>query len=257
VTPRDLEKMVIKNLVMDRKKFRALIRQMLSEGLITYSYDFGRTFVEISYNRPVRVTNSVVLKPPRITDTISHAEDIVIELIHGTSFGTGRHPTTRLALAAMEHILRRMDFFNENQKSTALDIGTGSGVLAIAAVKWGFNHADGTEIDICTRKEARNNVQINGLEDKISIHLQDQPSSSKKYALITANLRSPSLKSLYPLIYQLADAKSAIVLSGIMKSEMIDMINIYSQHDFECIWQSTQKGWAGLGFIKKQVLPHS
>jgi ribosomal protein L11 methyltransferase len=251
VTPRDLGKKLTEDFGMDQKELRSFIRQMLSEGLITYSCDFGRTFIEISYNRPVRIADSVILKPPRLTDTISLPEDIVIELIHGTSFGTGRHPTTRLALMAMEHILRRMDFFEEHEKSAALDIGTGSGVLAIAAVKWGFDHADGTEIDICARKEACNNVQINGLEDKITIHLQDQPSLSKRYALITANLRAPSLKQLYPLIHALSHAKSAIVLSGILSTEITEIISTYTQHDFECIWQSAQKKWAALGFIRR------
>ncbi len=250
VTPRDLEKKMAKEQAIPRQQLRGFIHRLLSEGLITYTYDFGRTFIEISYNQPVRIARSIVLKPPRITYASSQPEDIVIELAHGVSFGTGRHPTTRLALSGMEYILRRMDFFDDSHKSAALDIGTGSGVLAIAAVQWGFKTADATEIDACACNEARKNVRLNGLGDRITVHHLDQPSLKTGYGLITANLRTPTLKGLYPLVYRLSDVNSAIVLSGIMETEMSGIVDTYTQHDFKCIWQSTQQEWAALAFIR-------
>lgn len=250
VTPMDLEKTLARKFCIRRKAIRTIIRRMISENLIAYTYDFGRTFIEISYNKPVRIGHTVILKPPGITYAPLNDHDIIIELFQGESFGTGRHPTTRLALTAMEYILRRMEFFNETEKRSALDIGTGSGVLAIAAIKMGFKNAAGTEIDACACNEARKNIHLNGLDDKITLSLQYQPAMDFKYALITANLRYPTLKQLYPLIHRLLQPKSAIVLSGIKDSEVQRIQDVYGRHDFKCIWQSLEKEWAGLVFIR-------
>lgn len=251
VTPTDLEKTLAQHCDISRKNIRTIISELVSEGEISYSYHYGRTFIEKSYNRPVRVSDAVILKPPGIT-WVSKPGDVVIELLHGESFGTGSHPTTRLSIMGIEHVVQRISFFEAQEKASALDIGTGTGVLAIIAVKFGFRHAVGTDIDACARNEARKNIQINGLEDSIEICEAGGEPSDKTFSLIMANLRCPTIKQLCPTISHISAPKSAVVISGIKTDEVDDVLDSYTRKDFSCVWNSSEKGWAGLVLVRRK-----
>ena len=115
---------------------------------------FGATCIEPSFAKPVRITDHFILSPPGFTET--GEKDIFEILIRpGISFGSGRHPTTRLCLRAMEYALIKNRFlpFNENS-CRAVDVGTGSGVLAIAAVKAGMAHCLALDNDPVAAAEA-------------------------------------------------------------------------------------------------------
>jgi len=252
VTPADLEKTLARRFAIRRGEIRKLVRALVSEGELAYVYDYGRTFIEASYNKPVRVSAHVVLKPPRIT-WASSPGDIVIELLHGESFGTGRHATTRLSLMAIEEVMRGRSFFEAREKSAALDIGTGSGVLAIAAVKFGFQHALGTDIDACARNEARKNALLNGLEKQIEIRATDLEPFNQAFTLVTANLRCPTIMQLCPAISRILALKSAVIISGIKTDEVDGVLKVYARENFSCAWSGSQKGWAGLVLLRSNA----
>ena len=80
--------------------------------------------------------------------------DVVIRLRHGISFGSGDHPTTRLALRGIEQVFFETGQLINKSSDSALDIGTGSGVLAIACLLLGVKRAIGIDTDSCARKES-------------------------------------------------------------------------------------------------------
>jgi ribosomal protein L11 methyltransferase len=134
--------------------------------------------------------------------------------------------------------------------SQALDIGTGSGVLAVAAVLFGIGRAVGIDIDPCARTEAEKNVKLNCLEHRITILDAAIEDIQEPYALITANLRYPSLKRLCSHIAGILQKKGAAVVSGIATHEVEDLLDAFNRNGCRCTWQADEKGWAALVLYK-------
>jgi ribosomal protein L11 methyltransferase len=188
-----------------------------------------------------------VIKPPD-TKYRPESDEVVINIQPGVSFGSGEHPTTRLALRSLEHVLFDSEFYRGQKDLPALDIGTGSGVLAIAAAKLGVKRVVGVDVDSCARVEAQQNVQLNNLERRLEIHAQQVETIDQKFGLITANLRYPTLKRLSPCIAQLSEIGGACIVSGLKTDEESDLVRVYSQSRLKCVWKAYEKDWVGLVF---------
>ena len=178
--------------------------------------------------------------------------DVPVRIKPGASFGSGQHPTTRLAIRGIEHVLKSgMNLWEKI--TTILDVGTGSGVLVITAVKLGVTKGIGIDVDPCARAEAKENIIINGLEDRIRI--LDQPPGhidfGRRIAMIAANLRTPSLRQLRGHFTDIIDEGGVVVLSGIKTDELQDLVNVYAVNKLHPCWQETEKGWAGVVMQKK------
>lgn len=249
LTPGRLKKQLCDNKIADAKTLKAVIRDLVSSRDLKYTYQFGCSFIEKSYERPVRITNRVVLKPPD-TGFEPASQDIVIEILKGASFGFGDHPTTRLAILGIEAALSANRDIPTAENSRALDIGTGSGVLAMAAVLLGMPGAIGIDIDPCARNEAKINVELNGLEHRISIQDTAVVDIKEPYALIIANLRYPTLKRLCSHLAEITQKKGVVVVSGITSYEVEDLLNGFSRNGFQCTWKADQKGWTGMVLIR-------
>lgn len=249
VTPGEIEKKLLQKAGPKRKEIKKAIKDLVEEGELTYSYNYGCSFIEKSFNKPVRISKHVVLKPPG-TLYQRKFDDVVVEIQQGVSFGTGQHPTTRLAIRGIEYAALEGGFFKEKNETCALDIGTGSGVLAIVSVLLGINKALGIDIDSCARSEARENVIINGLENRIKIDNQPVENIEKRFSLIIANLRYPTIKRLYPHLTQVTAKEGYIVISGIKEFEEKELLDIYTQKHFTNKWKETEKDWVGMVFKK-------
>ncbi len=242
-TPRSLEKLMIASGVGDRKSVRRAVRELVDENRLTYTYEYGRTFLEPSFNRPVRVTESIVLKPPRVSAP-ADPNDIVISLHQGISFGSGAHPTTRLSLGAIELLFGKYKCVIGGPGTSVLDIGTGSGILAIAAVRMGMETGTGLDLDPCAISEAAANVELNALSDRIDVGNRPLEELGRRFTLVTANLRYPTLRTLYPVITDLLEERSAVVLSGIRPHEVEGLLSLYTESRFKCLWRTEENGWA-------------
>ena len=141
-----------------------MVRDLVSDGELVYTYEFGSTFLEPSFNKPSRVSTHVVLKPPGYHYQ-PESEDIVIQIKPGAAFGDGRHPTSRLAVRGIEYVLKGLKVDTTSGQSSGLDIGTGSGILVLTAVRMGIQRGLGIDIDPAARSEAKENVALNQLED--------------------------------------------------------------------------------------------
>ncbi len=248
LTPQEVEKQLTHSLGCSRKEIKTAIKELVTSGELTYSYLFGCTFLEPSFNRPVRVSKHIVLKPPEINYN-KLPKDIIINIQPGASFGTGQHPTTRLCLRGLEHLLIETGRLIRNKQTLGLDIGTGSGVLAIASVLMGISRMVGTDIDACARSEAIENIKLNRLDQNVSIENRELKDFSKKIDLLCANLRVPSLKNLYSHIKKIISDRGALVLSGIKEEESDNVIDFYTKERFELLWFESEKGWTCAIFL--------
>jgi len=251
VTPGELEKALSRKYSLEKKEIRSLIRGLVTENFLTYTNHYGRTFIEKSFNKPVRISKHVILKPPGFYYK-PKADDVVIEIGQGVSFGNGQHPTTRLAIRGIEYALNKTNLLKAKDKTSVLDIGTGSGVLGITALLMGIKNAVGVDIDPCSIKEAKDNAKINKLEDKFVIKNMSLEDLNTKFTLITANLRYPTLMNIYHRLVKMTELGGSIVFSGIKSDEAISVVDLYTEKYFECKWEEFEKGWAGLVFLKCQ-----
>jgi ribosomal protein L11 methyltransferase len=249
VMPVWIENQIAKNYKVNRKNIRKILKELIDEGELIYTYHFGSSYLEKSFNRPVRISERVVLKPANISFRGGH-EDVVISIDHGASFGTGEHPTTRLSVRGIEILMTTTSLFSQKKDTLMLDIGTGSGVLALTALKFGVTHALAIDFDPCARDEARKNAGLNSLEKRFEIYEGDPAAINRPVDLVTANLRFPTLVNLSCRIDRLCDPAGCAVLSGVREDEFYELSEIYDRLGFLCHWKSFDQGWAGGAFIK-------
>lgn len=127
----------------------------------------------------------------------------------GLAFGTGGHETTYLCLEALDRLVQGGE--------RVLDIGTGSGILAIAALKLGAAAAEGVDIDPVAVRTAGENAALNGVADKLTVlvgDLSDQASGT--YQIITANIVANAIMSLAPAVPGLLAEGGVFIASGII-----------------------------------------
>jgi len=116
------------------------------------------------YFKPIRVSEKLTIKPTWEPYEAGPGEHI-IEIDPGMAFGTGTHPTTSLCLRALESVIQGGE--------EIIDVGTGSGILAIGAVKLGAKHVLALDLDPVAVTIAQENTQLNQLETEITVHLSD------------------------------------------------------------------------------------
>jgi len=248
-TPLFLKKTICETFGLDKAHARAALNDMVARGELEYTYEFGNTYLVPAFNKPVRISACVVVKPPGYRYR-PLTGDAVIQIQPGAAFGAGRHPTTRLSVRAIEFLLNdvRPDRLTEN--GCVLDIGTGSGILAIAAVCLGVKKALGIDIDPCAIAEAAENIALNNLQDRIAISDCSIDTIDQVFWMVVANLRYPSLISYYPQISKLTDSSGWVVISGFRLYEQDDLINLYTANHFECIRTIAEFDWAA-ALLKK------
>lgn len=249
LTQLDIERTLSRCCRTDRKKVRSAIKELVDRQELMYVSDFGHTFVEASLHKPIRITSNVVLKPWNCSFE-QDPGDIVVSLCHGISFGSGQHPTTRLCLKGLAFLQRNVETSWRGEKTRAVDIGTGSGVLIITALKMGVASGIGIDIDACARSEARGNVAYNGLSERISISSEPIETFKEAFNLMLANLRSPTLKSFLPLLADRITPGGRILLSGIKYEELDSFLEHSQEIGLRQEWVGKEHGWAAIVFFK-------
>ena len=134
------------------------------------------------------------------------------------------------------------------------DIGTGSGVLAIALCRAGIERCKAWEIDPNAVSEALKNVAANHLAHRISVIQDHMPVCESQFSVICANLRFPTLKELSGLIQTSLCPHGIIILSGIRQWEKEELIAHYTKLGFTLVWQMDEKNWSGLIMQKDTII---
>lgn len=161
------------------------------------------------YYHPVRLTRYLTIVPSWESYTPETTDEKVIKLDPGRAFGTGTHPTTKLALQALETVVRGGE--------TMIDVGTGSGVLSIAAKYFGVAQIAAYDVDAEAVKVAEENLALNGMQDAITVGANDLLAGIKtKVGLITANILAEIIVPLIPQAYECLKPGGIFITSGII-----------------------------------------
>ncbi len=161
------------------------------------------------YFKPTKITERLVVKPS--WETYEKAgEELVIEIDPGMAFGTGTHPTTALCLRLLEKHM-------ENGRSRVLDVGCGSGILAIAAALLGAEQVLGVEIDPVAVAIAKSNVAANGLSENVRIIAGDLTKGLDfRGDILTANLMADLVIALSEDAAVHLSENGVLIASGIL-----------------------------------------
>ena len=182
---------------------------LLSEVTLAYTDEEDWANAWKQYFKPLRIGKHFIVKPSWEEFT-PEVDDLILELDPGMAFGTGMHPTTSLCLQGIETLVK--------PGMTVADIGTGSGILSIAAAKKGASPIFATDIDLLAREVALANVARNGLTETVQI-LELEPFERIAYEcdLIVANIVAHTIIELAPSIARRLKLGGIFLASGIVE----------------------------------------
>ncbi|MEZ0328047.1 MAG: 50S ribosomal protein L11 methyltransferase [Dissulfuribacterales bacterium] len=180
--------------------------------------------------QPLRIGRRLVIKPSWIAMT-PKPDDLIIEIDPGQAFGTGTHATTQLVLEAMEGLCDETPL----AAKSLLDVGTGTGILAIGAARLGFSPILCIDNDPLAVEAAKENVRKNGVEKAVQVSDQGISSINGHFEVILANLDRNTLLSLAePLVQHLA-FKGTLILSGILTNQQAEVQACFSGKGMQLI----------------------
>ena len=160
----------------------------------------------------------------------------IIRIEPGIAFGTGDHPTTRLAIQAMAQYL--------TPDSTVFDVGTGSGIIALSAGALGAQSVTAFDLDETATANARNHVAMNQLESVVTVQTNNLLEGVAETAsLIVANIITPILLRLLDDAYRCLEPKGIFIMSGIQEGEEQTLIDAASAAGFINLSTTTENNW--------------
>ena len=164
----------------------------------------------------------------------------------GMAFGTGTHETTALCLEVLDERVRGGE--------RVLDIGTGSGILAIAALKLGAAAAEGVDIDPMCVRTAGENAARNGVEDRLTVLVGDlSDKASGVYDLITANIVAAAILSLAPHVPALLAPGAVFIASGIIDTRKEEVLTGLRAAGLEPFDVREKRGWVCIVCRKQEA----
>jgi ribosomal protein L11 methyltransferase len=193
-----------------------------------------------AYFKPIRIGKRLVVSPPWENPELS-ASDMLITIDPGMAFGTGTHATTQMCLVLLEEYLRTGE--------TVADIGTGSGILSIAAMKLGASSVVAVDNDPLAVKIARENALVNSVD----IHADDHLPAGETYDLVVANIIADTLIELAGLFTTIVRPKGVLIVSGVIDHRQNDVRAATVGPEFEFIETRNEGEWASLVF--RRILP--
>jgi ribosomal protein L11 methyltransferase len=162
------------------------------------------------YWHPLEVGERLVIKPS--WEAYEHqGEKLVIELDPKQAFGTGTHPTTQLCLRSLENIIPSHD------KPTVFDVGTGSGILAIAAVLLGASSVEACDTDPVAVAATDENIDLNHVKDRIRTHVGGIETLHGRVDVLVINILAEIVAELAPEIASRVRPGGDIIASGIIR----------------------------------------
>ena len=195
-----------------------------------------------SHFRILRIGKRLVIKPTWLElDFTASPDDIVIEIDPGVAFGTGYHPTTDTCLQAMEqHIAPGM---------TVLDLGTGSGILTIAAIKLGAGLVTALDIDSQAVTAARRNFRRLGINKQVRLGQGSVPhptAPAGDFDLAVANISARGVADRCPFILTALKPGALFIASGLLNTQKEEVAAVVEPLGFSLISEWPQEEWTTL-----------
>lgn len=186
----------------------------------------------------LRIGQRIVIKPSW-QEHQRRPDEVVIELDPGMAFGTGLHPTTRMCLRALEEHLKPGD--------KVLDLGTGSGILAIAAAKLGAGSVLALDNDPLAVRAARANVQSNGVQDIVTVEPGSLDKAAEEFELVLVNILARVIVELAAqgLVDRVRPA-GLMIAAGIIEEQAAEVVVALGEHGMGIVERRQEKDWVTL-----------
>ena len=194
------------------------------------------------YWAPELVGNNLLILPCWINLSEKYSDKQIIKIDPGAAFGTGSHPSTYLCLEKMENILL--------SDKKVLDIGSGSGILSIAAKLLGAKEVCAIDNDYLAINSTNSNFQLNfGNLNNLNTYLGSfneviLKNQLKQFDVVLCNILAEVIKEMIPNIYKCLSNNGEVIFSGILNSQKDEIIKILIQNDLKLMDVSTRKDWA-------------
>ena len=199
-----------------------------------------------------RVGRRLVVCPTWI-DYAPRAEEVVIRLDPGMAFGTGQHPTTRLCLEALEGRLRPGQEVPGRAPVRVLDLGTGSGILAIAAALLGAVRVIALDVDPVAVGVARQNVVLNGVEGRVQVVEGSlgaagplPEADAPRFDMVLANVSTAGITEMAPALARALAPGGTLVASGIGDASVEVCRGALEKARLDILERIDRDGWCAL-----------
>ena len=226
----------------------------IGEGTIESSWTEDKDWINNwkQYFHPFLV-DDIVIKPTWEELPEGAEGKLVIEIDPGTAFGTGSHETTQLCIRGLQKYLK--------PGMKVLDVGTGSGILGITALKLGASYAFGTDLDECAITAARENAEQNGIAPEdfpvVLGNILEDPEVQKEagfscYDLVTANILAPVIILLVGEVARHMKPGAIFLTSGIINTKEKDVVAAFeASPEFEILEITRQGEWVSVAAVRK------
>lgn len=199
--------------------------------------------------QPIPIGKRLMILPAWMD--LSDSSRIGVKIDPGMAFGTGAHPSTQLCLELLETVF---DARFSNQRPTVIDIGCGSGILSMAAIKLGARFALGVDIDEAAISNSQENAKNNGVDSEAFqlgigsvAELRAGQFSISSAPLVLANILAPILIRLFEAgMAELVETGGFIILAGILEHQADDVMNAAQARGLRLIERRQINDWAAL-----------
>lgn len=221
-------------------------------NLLLYDIDLGSNKITISeineeewatawkkYYKPVKISKRITITPTWEAYEPVDSDEVIIELDPGMAFGTGTHPTTVLCIQAIEKVMTK--------HNKILDVGTGSGILSIAAARLGAEQVLAVDLDDVAVKAASINVKLNKVQDIVTVKQNNLVDNIEEPVdIMIANLLAEIVIRLADGAEQLVKPNGYLIASGIIKTKKQEVKDVLENHHFKIIETLEMEDWIAI-----------
>lgn len=217
----------------------------------TYKIILDQNWMESwkKFYQPIKIGEKLIILPSWIDLPNEDRNRIIVKIDPSMAFGTGTHPTTQMCMALTE------EFFLPGMD--VIDVGCGSGILSIAAIKLGANKALGVDLDYASIVAAKNTAGLNGVLDMVEVGLgsvneiKNGDFSFKEADFVLTNILAPIILRLFKQgLSKLVKDNGYLVLSGILDYQSDEVEQKAIEEGFQLLKKVMINDWVGLAFQK-------
>lgn len=194
-----------------------------------------------------RIGERVVIRPPWLGYS-PEGNEVVVELDPGMAFGTGLHPSTQLSVLGVEQLVQGDE--------RVLDVGTGSGILAIAAINLGAAHVDAVDVEAVAVRSAVENAHRNGVEDRLTVAVGSVGAGEPfqgEYDIVLANIIARILIELGEALVGQTRPGGHLLLAGIIDEREADVVAAFDELGATVVNRRSESDWVSLVLQRQPV----
>jgi len=217
----------------------------------TYKIILDQNWMESwkKYYKPIKIGEKLLILPSWLDQTDDNRNRIIIKIDPSMAFGTGTHPTTQMCMALTEELCQPgMD---------VIDVGCGSGILSVAAIKLGAKKALGVDLDYASVVAAKNTAELNSVHKKLEvglgsvIEIYNGDFSFQNADLVLTNILAPIILRLFTNgLSKLVKRNGYLILSGILDYQSDEVVQKALEEGFRFIKKEMINDWVALAFQK-------